>query len=234
MVKNKSKRSKTKPFAPWGDPPRFIAIAPPPTTETIRLDLGCGPHKREGFIGVDSIAFPGVDVVLNVVDPIYAPIPTGTDLWFESAFERKIIGYKSWPWAENSVEEAHASHFLEHLQKKERWHFFNELYRVLKPGAKVTIITPDWCSQRAYGDMTHEWPAVAGFFWFYLSKEWRAVNAPHNDAQRVKGGLSCNFGATWGPTLHPDLVNRNQEYQQHAINFWKEASQDMVCTLTKA
>ena len=192
----------------------------------LKLDFGCGPNKREGFTGVDSIAFPGVDIVMNVVEK---------DSWTSLEPQPTLnVSFKKWPWEDNSVGEAHASHFIEHLEPMERWHFFNELYRVLKPGAKATIITPDWCSQRAYGDMTHKWPPVSGFFWFYLSKEWRAVNAPHNDSQHVKGGLSCNFGATWGPSLHPELVSRNQEYQQHAINFWKESCQDMICTLTKA
>ncbi len=207
---------------------------PKPPPEPIRLDFGCGPNKKPGFLGCDSIAFPGVDVVVNLVEPIYAPIPSGTDLWFEKAFERKVLGYKPWLWADNSIEEAHASHFLEHLETTQRWHFMNELYRVLKPGAKATIITPDWSSQRAYGDMTHKWPPVSGFFWFYLSKEWRKANAPHNDSEFVKGGLNCNFGATWGPTVHPEVATRNQEYQQHAITFFKEACQDMVCTLVKA
>lgn len=202
-----------------------------PTPTMIRLDLGCGPNKKktdaqgqpQEWIGVDSIAFPGVDVVLNLVEVKLA-----------SSLTREVIGYLPWPWEDNSVEEAHASHFVEHLEPMERWHFFNELYRVLKPGAKATIITPDWCSQRAYGDMTHKWPPVSGFFWMYLNKDWRMANAPHNDAQHVKGGLSCNFGAQWGPTLHPELATRNQEYVQHAITFWKESCQDMIATLTKA
>lgn len=201
---------------------------------SLRLDLGCGPNKKPGFVGCDAIAFPGVDVVCNVVEPVYHPIPPGTDLWFEKCFERKILGYKPWPWESDSIEEVHASHFVEHLSGNERWHFMNELYRVMKVGAKATIITPDWCSQRAYGDMTHKWPPVSGFFWMYLSREWRKVNAPHNDAEHVQGGLNCNFGATWGPSLHPDLLVKNQEYVQHAITFWKEACQDMVCTLVKA
>ena len=177
-------------------------------TTSLKLDIGCGPNKKPGFVGCDSIAFPGVDVVTDLTKP--------------------------WPWPDNSVEEAHASHVLEHFEAKERWHFMNELYRVLKPGAKATIITPDWCSQRAYGDMTHKWPPVSGFFWFYLSKEWRAANAPHNDAAHVEGGLNCNFGAQWGPSVHPEIATRNQEYQQHAITFFKEACQDMICTITKA
>lgn len=60
-------------------------IAAQPTT--IRLDIGCGPHKKAGFIGCDHTAFPGVDVVCDLNDP--------------------------WPWADNSVEEAHSSHCIE-------------------------------------------------------------------------------------------------------------------------
>jgi len=220
MVKNK--------FAKLNSRNRISGPKPP--TEPMRLDFGCGPNKRktdaqgqpQTWTGVDSIAFPGVDVVLNVVAPSIASEIAGGS------------GFKSWPWGDNFIEEAHASHFVEHLEPTERWHFFNELYRILKPGAKATIITPDWCSQRAYGDMTHKWPPVSGFFWFYLGREWRMANAPHNDAQHVKGGLNCNFAAQWGPTLHPDIATRNQEYQQHAVMFWKEACQDMICTLTKA
>lgn len=205
-----------------------------PTPTVIRLDLGCGPNKKktdaqgqsQEWIGVDSIAFPGVDVVLDLV-AVDGKVDIATGVFKRERFS-------PWPWEDNSVEEAHASHFVEHLEPMERWHFFNELYRVLKPGAKATIITPDWCSQRAYGDMTHKWPPVSGFFWMYLNKEWRMANAPHNDAQHVKGGLSCNFGAQWGPTLHPELATRNQEYVQHAITFWKESCQDMIATLTKA
>jgi len=167
----------------------------------LRLDLGCGPSKREGFYGVDIRPGPGVDM--------------GCDL------------RKPWPWEDGSVIEAHSSHFVEHLTGPERIHFVNELYRVLVPGGKCQVITPHWASCRAYGDLTHQWPPVSEFWWYYLSKEWRAANAPHND------GYTCDFEATWGFSLHPQIQPRNQEYQMHALAFWKEAAQDMIATLTK-
>ena len=37
--------------------------------EALRLDLGCGPHPKEGFTGVDSRKFPGVDIVHNLLKP---------------------------------------------------------------------------------------------------------------------------------------------------------------------
>lgn len=181
----------------------------------LKLDLGCGNSKKEGFTGVDSIAFPGVDVVCDLTE--------------------------TWPWDSSSVTEAHASHFVEHLTGLQRIHFVNELYRILIPGGKCQIIVPDWSSCRAYGDPTHQWPPVSSFWFFYLSREWRlgnkeknlSPNAPHTDSSFMKGGFSCDFDCTWGWSLHPLVASRNQEYQQHAVQFFKEAAQDMIATLVK-
>lgn len=176
------------------------------TPSPLRLDFGCGPHKREGFIGVDHSAFAGVDVVCNL------------------AADR-------WPWADSTVDEGYASHFLEHLTAFERVHFFNELYRVLKPGAGCQIITPHWASNRAYGDPTHQWPPVAEMAYFYISKEWRMRNAPHTDASWHPQGFNCDFEAAWGYAMRGDLVARNQDYQQFAFSNYKEAAQDLIATV---
>ena len=113
----------------------------------VKLDLGCGVHKKEGFVGVDSIAFAGVDVVADL--------------------------RTRWPWDDGSVDEVHASHFVEHLTANERTHFCNELFRVLKVGGKATVIVPHWGNHRAYGDPTHQWPPVSEFWFYYLSRAWR-------------------------------------------------------------
>lgn len=169
----------------------------------IKIDIGCGTQKREGFTGIDARKFDGVDIVCNV-------------------------GTEKWPFSDSSVSEAHASHLVEHLTAPERIHFVNELYRVLKPGSQATLITPHWASTRAYGDLTHQWPPVSEFWFYYLSEEWRTVNAPHNDF------YTCNFNVTWGYGLHESLIVRNAEYQSFAVNFYKEAAQDIHATLTKA
>lgn len=174
----------------------------------MKIDFGCGPNKKEGFIGADAIPFDNVDVVLNL----------GTD---------------PWPWLDGSVEEGHASHFVEHLNAQERCHFVNELYRVLQPGGKCTVIIPHWGSCRAYGDPTHQWPPVSEFWFYYLSKDWRLTNAPHTDKANWPHGFDCDFEATWGYALHQEVANWNQERQNYATTFHKEAIQDMICTLTK-
>lgn len=168
----------------------------------VKIDFGCGKNKREGFFGVDVLAFEDVDFRFNA-------------------------GKDPFPWEDETVEEAHTSHFLEHLEAMERVHFFNELYRVLKPGAIVTVITPNWASCRAYGDVTHKWPPVSEFFYPYLSKDWRATNAPHNDF------YTCDFDATWGYNMAPSLAGRSDEYRRFALENYKEAASDLYATLTK-
>src|SRR6185436_17526269 len=91
----------------------------------LKLDFGCGKSVREGFEGVDVRPF-GQKWTIDLT--------------------------KRWPWADSSVEQANASHFLEHLKPKERVHFVNELFRVLTPGGKCQVVTPHWASGRAFGD----------------------------------------------------------------------------------
>ena len=183
-------------------------------TKEIKIDIGSGGRKiAEDWIGVDMYKMNGVDVVHNIAD-------------------RK----KKWPFKDNSVDEAHASHLIEHLtnfnDKWERVYFFNELYRVLKKGGKATLIFPHWCSNRYYGDPTHKEPfSEMGFM--YLNKEWRKDQAPHSDKKWNKDGYDCDFDVTYGYNLRQDLMTRNQEYQLNALSTQKEAAQDIIATLIK-
>lgn len=179
-----------------------------PAPKLLRIDLGCGPNKREGFIGVDCIKFKGVDKVCD-------------------------LAKTRWPFKDGSVDEAHASHFVEHLNQVERVHFCNELHRVLKTGSKCTVIVPHWGSCRAYGDPTHQWPPVSEFWFYYLSQKWRAANAPHTDAEHWEHGFACDFEVTWGYAINPNLSGRSQDFQQFALNHYREAALDTHATLTK-
>lgn len=187
------------------------AVVKQETAQPLKLDIGCGPNKKgPEWTGVDVIAFPGVDVVHD-------------------------IRSGRWPWEDNSVTEAHASHFIEHLtnlnEKWERVHFFNELHRIMAKDAKCTLVFPHWASNRYYGDPTHKEPfSEMGFY--YLDPNWRAANAPHTDIAHNPHGYSCHWACYWGYTLHPSLTVRNTEYQEFAKQFYKEACQDIVVTMT--
>jgi predicted SAM-dependent methyltransferase len=180
----------------------------------MKLDLGCGTQKKGvDWIGCDVVNFPGVDRVFNV-------------------------GSDPWPFEDDSVDEAHCSHVLEHLTNFnglwERIYFFNQLYRVLKPDAKCQLVFPHWCSTRYYGDPTHKEPfSEMGFY--YLSRDWRRGNAPHCDSEQTPGPQSytCNFEASWGYSFDQKLLTRNDEYKQYALSNYKEAAQDLIATVIK-
>jgi len=80
----------------------------------IQLDLGCGHRKPPGFIGVDRLALPGVDIVANVDCAL--------------------------PLRDDSVDLLFASHSLEHVS--DLMAVIKEIYRVCKHGAQVCIVAP--------------------------------------------------------------------------------------------
>ena len=80
----------------------------------VRVDLGCGNRKPEGFIGVDRYALTGVDIVADL--------------------------NQSLPFYDNSVDLVLSSHGLEHLSSLQET--MKEIYRICRHGAQVCIIAP--------------------------------------------------------------------------------------------
>lgn len=134
---------------------------------------------------------------------------------------------KKWPKKDGSINEATSANQLQYLTRSERIFFVNELHRVLAKDGKASILIPCHTANKYYGDISIEWPPVVEAWFFYLNEDWRKANAPKE--KRYK----CNFDATWGYGMHPAIATRNQEYQQHAITYFKEAAQDLVVTLIK-
>jgi SAM-dependent methyltransferase len=172
----------------------------------LKLNLGAGKSKMDGYLAVDSIPFEGLDVVCDLREP--------------------------WPWGDNTVSDIHMSHVLEHFTGDERVHIFNEMYRVMINGGRAAIITPHWASQRAYGDFTHKWPPVSEFLYYYTWREWRVANAPHTDIEFNPKGYDCDFSWAGGYALHPGITSWNTERQQYAQQWFKEACNDTMMTIT--
>jgi hypothetical protein len=176
-------------------------------TENLKLHLGCGNRHKEGYINVDVLEFEAVDLVHDLTKP--------------------------WPWADGSVSDILMEHTLEHFEVKDRIFILNEMHRVMKIGGKARILCPIWSSARAYGDPTHIWPPISEWTAAYWNRSWRATEAPHTEGEIVPGMYTCNFHTTAGYGLDPDLNNRSQQYQEMAIKYWKEATRDIVFTLTR-
>ena len=154
-----------------------------PRTPSIKLDFGCGQNPKEGFEGVDLYS----DKAKHKVDLFKFPLP----------------------FADDSVEEIHCSHFLEHIPAREMetrdlvfsgsdgaeaflgqdmlFAFMDECYRILKPDCWMHIVVPSGRSNRAFWDPTHRRFFMQETF-LYFAREWRKMNGLEH--YRVK----CNFG----------------------------------------
>ena len=183
--------------------------------QPLKLDLGCGQNKQPGFTGVDLYA-PGADVKLDLLD------------W--GIKDNNQPELKKWPWKDNTVDEIFCSHFVEHVPASLRWPFFVECWRILKLEGVMRVFVPSWKSERAYGDMTHQWPPVTTFFFLYLNKGWREANKLTYGPYDIR----CNFETQSGPTqIVGPFAERNPEAQSFACNHYLEAYPDMWATLTK-
>lgn len=99
----------------------------------MKLNLGCGNRKFDGFVNVDKYGAP--------------------DLLFD-------LENLPWPWADSSVTEVKMIHVLEHLGKDTDVFLgiMKELYRVCADQALVEIDVPHPRSDYFLGDPTHVRP----------------------------------------------------------------------------
>jgi SAM-dependent methyltransferase len=151
----------------------------------LRLDLGCGPSPRDGYEGVDIV--PGSDYCMDLQE-----FP--------------------WPWKANSVEAAFSSHLVEHLP--DLVGFMRELYRVMKPGARVEIHHPYQFNVRAWQDPTHV-RCINEVSWHYFDMKWR-------------GGTSN----TWGGYGNTDFTIVELDAIPHGA--WKEVLENDPVEFEKA
>lgn len=89
----------------------------------LRIDLGCGAIKKEGTLGIDIEASPGVDYTLDI--------------------ENSAL-----PFSDGSVVYVHSSHFLEHTQNPTN--IFAKISQVCADGARIELWTPYAWSNPAF------------------------------------------------------------------------------------
>jgi hypothetical protein len=183
----------------------------------LRLDLASGQVPRPGFKGVDL---------------------------FTGDFRVDLLAFP-WPWEDNSVDEVVCSHFVEHIpmgfiddhdvvhalpgvgRKDLFLAFFDELWRVLKPGGKAEIVVPYLMSHRAFQDPTHRRFICEASF-SYLMKPWRDANKLDHY------NVTCDFVAeACIPVTDPVEGARVPEVQAARRQHMWNVVHDMVIVLRK-
>jgi predicted SAM-dependent methyltransferase len=101
-----------------------MASSPP-----LRLNLGAGGLLLPGYVNVDRMPGPGIEVVHD-------------------------LDTAPWPWPDESAERIDAKDVFEHLNEPVL--FMTECWRILQIGGTLRIHTPHWRFQDAYTDPTHK------------------------------------------------------------------------------
>lgn len=153
-------------------------------------------------MGVDIVKMPGVDFVVDL---------------------RKT----PWPWKSGSVDEMFSSHFFEHLTGPERMQFMDELYRIMIPNGKVTIIVPNYSSERAVQDPTHAWPPVCKASFLYFNKNWRVQNKLDHYP------IHCDFDYGYGFVLPQEWAKKNAAEQAFAVEHYINVVYDLQVSLIR-
>lgn len=102
-----------------------------------KLNIGSHNVKVDGFLNLDILELPDVDIVCDITRVPWA-FRQRTDV---SNKERPFDDI-SWP-EENSVDEILMVEVLEHISFHDTDKVLKEIYRVLKPGGKIHIQVPD-------------------------------------------------------------------------------------------
>lgn len=113
------------------------------------LDVGCGRGDLLHVFAKVGLSSEGLD--LQPYDPA---LTKGLSIKYAN-FE-----IDRFPFDDNSFDVVFSKSVIEHLHKPDN--FLKEIRRVLKPGGRVIIMTPDWQTQRYvfYNDHTHVQPYI--------------------------------------------------------------------------
>lgn len=131
----------------------------------IMLDIGCGANKQAGFVGLDIRPLPGVDIVWDIQRMPW-PLPDNSVVSaISSHLVEHIPPFISDPRLLNLIrllidkEIISQSEVAEYIGSIEPVpifiSFMNEVWRVLKPGAKFAISCPHGHSNGFLQDPTH-------------------------------------------------------------------------------
>ena len=96
----------------------------------MKLNIGCGNKKVEGFLGVDKFECDAADYICDI--------------------EKEKL-----PFEDNSVEEIILDNVIEHFDDIPN--VIKELIRVSKKDCVITIITPHFTSLSSWKDPTHKY-----------------------------------------------------------------------------
>lgn len=162
-------------------------------TSALKLDVGCGNLKREGFVGVD---------ILDVAD------------------YQCDIANDSLPFPDNSADHIFSSHCIEHITPAKLAHVFQEFSRVCRDGALLELWHPfsqhrdafifdhkNFLNEEHYYHMTYRfpthWEPILGARWVLEEVRFNVEPAIISDLSRR--GVELDFAVQYLQSVVKEL-----------------------------
>jgi predicted SAM-dependent methyltransferase len=129
-----------------------------PTTQPLKLNLGCGVYKVDGWVNIDSVPDFQPDLLMDISAPF------------------ALIEH----YGKGNVDEIYAGHILEHLDNPDL--ALRDWFDLLRPGGYLTVTMPDhrkavelWAAKERFPVLTDN--PMAGLFavstGFYGHKDYQ-------------------------------------------------------------
>ena len=122
-----------------------------------RLNLGCGRFPKPGFVNVDWVDAPGVDVVHDLADLPY-------------------------PFEDASFDQIEADHVIEHLP--EVFRVMAEIHRLLRPGGRAVLRVPHF--SRGFSHPEHKRGFDATFPYYFDPEFPGGYTGTHFECESVR------------------------------------------------
>src|SRR3989338_7810343 len=144
-----------------------------------KLNLGCGPDIRQGYVNLDFLKIKGVDTVHD-------------------------LNKFPYPFKDNSFDEVYCSHVLEHVDDLIK--VLSELRRITSNNGRIIIRVPHFSCGVSYRDPTHK--RLFSYFTFdYFTDECWYVQPKFKILRRKLNFTRLSFTAL-NPIVNP-IINLN-------------------------
>ncbi|MEK5257104.1 methyltransferase domain-containing protein [Paenibacillus sp. FSL F4-0125] len=164
----------------------------------VRVDLGCGHTKAEGYLGIDRFLLSGVDIAADVNNGI--------------------------PLEDNSVDIMLCSHSLEHFDNI--YFIMEEIYRVCKHGALIYVLSPYHMETVNFANFYHKQVFNEATFRFFTSDSNTSIDKrDYYNPHAYNWGLGSSDNSQLSVNIHtvsmeyfyfPDYIDLSEEEKRNA------------------
>lgn len=123
----------------------------------IKIDVGSGRAKLDGYITVDKDPSVGADITADVMDWLLVKEKL-----------KELIEFEHLDDGNNEIVEVRAHHFLEHIPAERKVEVMNSLWNLLGPGGILDIEVPLFPNPASVQDPTHLSFWTKESFWYFI------------------------------------------------------------------